>query len=97
MAGPGIAEPPAAVRSRFGYAERATAEDLRAHAAMDGAIRGTNFERLVMEDANWDRIQPVTGRELESLRAYCAGASDPPLLHYVVALEFLRTVMGAGR
>ena len=94
---PGIAEPPAAVRSRFGYAERETAEDLRAHAAMDGAIRGTNFERLVMEDANWERIQPVTGRELESLRAYCAGAGDPPLLHYVVVLEFLRTVVGAAR
>lgn len=93
----GIAEPPAAVRSRFGYAERETAEDLRAHAAMDGAIRGTNFERLVMEDANWERIQPVTGRELESLRAYCAGAGDPPLLHYVVVLEYLRTVLGAGR
>ena len=86
----GIAAPPAAVRSRFGYAERETAEDLRAHAAMDGGIRGTNFERLVMDDANWDRIQPVTGRELESLREYCAEAADPPLLHYVVVLEFLR-------
>lgn len=80
-------------RSRFGYAERATPDDLRAHAALDSEIRGTNFERLIMDDAFWTKIQPVTGRELELLRVFCAKAGDPPLLHYVVSLEFLRTAM----
>lgn len=80
-------------QSRFGYAGRDAADDLRALAALDEGIRGTNFERLVMDDAFWAKIQPVTGAELEYLREFCAAAGDPPVLHYVVVLEFVRKVL----
>lgn len=80
-------------KTGWGYADRKTPEEVRLRAAVDSGLRGTSLEKLVIEDANWELIQPLTGAEMEYLRAYCEAAGDPPMLHYVVALEFLRRVI----
>ena len=91
----GVAKPKAeepAIKSRWGYLERESAEAVRVRAALDFGLRGTNLERLLMDDSNWELIQPLRGEEMEYLREFCDAAGDPPVISYVAVLEFLRAV-----
>lgn len=85
-----------ATKSRWGYLERETAEDVRVRVLMDSGLRGTNLERLVMDESNWDLMAPLRGDEMEYLREYCEAGGDPPMSSYVAVLDFLRRV-GLGR
>jgi transcriptional regulator with XRE-family HTH domain len=89
-AGLGVGE--SGVGSKWSYAELRSAEEIQIHASLDAGLRGTNLERLVFDGPIWGKMQPVTGAEFERLREYCDAAGDPPGVHYLAVLEFLRKV-----